>query len=79
MDKDSKKPFDESLQVSRRIHELALSHQHQLLIYHGQGCAGLGKGDHIMICPPYTVTKDVVEAIVDRLATVIDTFFRTVQ
>ncbi len=74
-DKNTKEPFDISMQVARRIHELALNHQYQLLVYHGQGCAGGGRGDHIMVCPAYTVTKALVEAIVERLVVVIETFF----
>ncbi len=75
MNKDTKEPFDVDMQVARQIHDLALSHQFQLLVYHGQGCAGAGRGDHLMVCPAYTVTDKLVETIVDTLASAIETFF----
>jgi len=76
-DKSTKEPFAGGLQVARRIHELAVSSQYELLIYYGQGCAGEGKGDHIMVCPAYNVTEDVIETMVDKLVSVIQMFFGT--
>ncbi|KAI0881894.1 PLP-dependent transferase [Annulohypoxylon maeteangense] len=74
-DKATKKPFDPKLQLSLRVQQTALSAPHNLAIYHGQGCAGQGRGDHIMIMPAYNVTSDVIEMIVDRFVAVLDDVF----
>ncbi|KAI1212250.1 PLP-dependent transferase [Annulohypoxylon truncatum] len=74
-DKDTKKPFDPKLQIAHRVHQTALSAPHNLAVYYGQGCAGEGRGDHIMIMPAYNVTRDVVEMIVDRFVAVMDDVF----
>ncbi|KAI1476475.1 aminotransferase, class III [Daldinia eschscholtzii] len=74
-DKDTKEPFDPKLQVAQRVHATALSAPHNLSLYFGQGCAGQGRGDHIMIMPAYNVTPDVIETIVDRFAAVLSDVF----
>ncbi|KAI5863184.1 aminotransferase, class III [Durotheca rogersii] len=73
--KDTKEPFDPKLQLARRIHETALKPPHNMAVYFGQGCAGQGRGDHIMIMPAYNVTRDVIETIVDKFVSVVDEFF----
>ncbi|XDG01147.1 hypothetical protein ABKA04_000762 [Annulohypoxylon sp. FPYF3050] len=74
-DKETKEPFDKTLQLAHRVHETALNAPYNLAIYYGQGCAGQGTGDHIMIMPAYNVTQDVVDMIVDRFVAVLDDVF----
>lgn len=64
-DRTTKEPFDEGLLLAKRVHDTALREPYNLMIYHGQGCAGGRKGDHIMLCPAYDVTADEIEIIVD--------------
>ncbi|CAI4219486.1 unnamed protein product [Parascedosporium putredinis] len=64
-DRTTKEPFDEGLLLAKRVHDVALREPYNLMIYHGQGCAGGRKGDHIMLCPAYDVTADEIEIIVD--------------
>lgn len=78
-DKETKEPFDPKLQIARRVHETALEPPHNMSLYFGQGCAGQGKGDHIMIMPAYNVTQDVVETIVDKFAAVLADFFSQLE
>ncbi|OTA60351.1 aminotransferase, class III [Hypoxylon sp. EC38] len=74
-DKNTKEPFDPKLQLAHCIHETALSAPYNMALYYGQGCAGRGRGDHVMIMPAYNVTRDIVEAIVDKFVLVIDDVF----
>ncbi|KAI1106850.1 aminotransferase, class III [Jackrogersella minutella] len=74
-DKAAKEPFDPELQVARRVQQTALNAPYNLALYFGQGCAGGGRGDHVMIMPAYNVTREVVETIVDKFAAVVDDVF----
>ncbi|KAI1384651.1 PLP-dependent transferase [Hypoxylon trugodes] len=78
-DKDSKEPFDPTLQLARRIHETALSPPHNMAVYFGQGCAGQGRGDHVMIMPAYNVTREVIDTIVEKFVVVLDDVFSGLQ
>ncbi|KAI1374649.1 PLP-dependent transferase [Hypoxylon crocopeplum] len=78
-DKNSKEPFDPKLQLARRVQSTALAAPHNLSVYVGQGCAGNGRGDHVMIMPAYNVTHDVVETIVDRFVDVLDDVFGALE
>ncbi|KAI0180889.1 aminotransferase, class III [Hypoxylon sp. FL1284] len=71
-DKATKDPFDPAMQLARRVHETALRAPHNMAVYFGQGCAGKGRGDHVMIMPAYNVTREVIETIVDKFAAVVD-------
>jgi adenosylmethionine-8-amino-7-oxononanoate aminotransferase len=64
------RPFDPALQVAHRVHAAALAAPRGggMAVYYGQGCAGGGRGDHVMVMPAYTVDEETVEAIVDKLA-----------
>ncbi|KAI1412876.1 aminotransferase, class III [Hypoxylon sp. FL1857] len=74
-DKTTKEPFNPELQLAHRVHVTALSPPYNMAVYYGQGCAGHGRGDHVMIMPAYNVTQDVVETIVDKFALVINDVF----
>lgn len=64
-DRSSKAPFD----PSRKVHEKmkAQAFEQGLLIYPSGGTADGRHGDHILLAPPYTVTDDELEMIVDLL------------
>ncbi|KAI1772443.1 aminotransferase, class III [Hypoxylon cercidicola] len=68
-------PFDPALQLARCVHETALSEPYNMALYFGQGCAGQGTGDHIMVMPAYDVTREITETIVDKFGAVIDDVF----
>ncbi|PKS12909.1 hypothetical protein jhhlp_000249 [Lomentospora prolificans] len=74
-DRTTKEPFDESLRVSKRIHDAALGEPYNIMVYHGQGCAGGWKGDHIMLCPAYDVSAEEVEVMVDRVSGAVEEVF----
>ena len=66
-DKTTKEPFDPNLQISTQVFRVAMR-DFRVLVYHGQGCAGNGRGDHIMIMPAYNIPRNLVEDIVDRVS-----------
>lgn len=75
-DKVSKEPFDPRLQIAHQVHSTALSPPYNMAIYHGQGCAGEKRGDHVMIMPAYNSTSETIELMVDTLAAVVDKVFK---
>jgi adenosylmethionine-8-amino-7-oxononanoate aminotransferase len=74
-DKATKEPFEPGLGVAERVQKAAVR-EFKVLVYHGQGCAGGGRGDHIMIMPAYTISSKLVAEIVERVACAVDEVFR---
>jgi hypothetical protein len=65
-DRDTKAAFDPALAVHQRAKSEAFSRG--LLIYPSGGTIDGRQGDHILLAPPYNVTHDELEMIVDGLA-----------
>ena len=63
-DRETKRPFEAALGVTKRLH--ALARARGLMIYPGAG--GDGAGDQILITPPLIVSREDVDLIVDLLA-----------
>jgi adenosylmethionine-8-amino-7-oxononanoate aminotransferase len=64
-DRTSKKPFEPRLRVAARVGKRAL--EGGLSVYPGSGTADGLSGDHILLAPPFTVTEEEIEFIVDTL------------
>ncbi|KAH8202462.1 hypothetical protein TruAng_003362 [Truncatella angustata] len=77
--KQTKMPFDPSLQVAQRVHKAAMASPSDMAIYYGQGCAGDQQGDHIMIMPPYNVDSRTIEVIVEKAVAAIHQVFAAVS
>jgi hypothetical protein len=69
-DRETKAPFDPALRVHQRAKVDAFDRG--LLIYPGGGTIDGRSGDHILLAPPYNVTDDELERIVDLLAETVD-------
>ncbi|MEO6255625.1 MAG: aspartate aminotransferase family protein [Sphingomicrobium sp.] len=69
-DRASKAPFDAALAVHQRAKAEAFARG--LLIYPGGGTIDGRLGDHILLAPPYTVTNEELDLIVDLLAETLD-------
>lgn len=69
-DRDSKVPFDAALNLHERAKKDAF--ERGLLIYPGGGSADGRSGDHILLAPPYNVTDDELDMIVDLLGQTVD-------
>lgn len=52
-----------------------MEEKYNISIYPGTGTVDGKYGDHVILSPAYTVTKEEVELIVDRAASVIEEFF----
>lgn len=74
-DRATKEPFDETLEVARRVHVAGLEAPFHVMVYFGQGCAGGRKGDHIMVCPAYDVSREEVEEMVDKIGGAVNEAF----
>ena len=64
-DKQSKTPFDPQLHISQKVADAAF--QRGLIIYPGSGCVDGINGDHFMIGPPFTITEQQIESLVEIL------------
>jgi adenosylmethionine-8-amino-7-oxononanoate aminotransferase len=69
-DRETKAPFDPALAMHRRAKAEAF--ERGLLIYPGGGTVDGRNGDHILLAPPYNVTDDELDLIVDLLAQTLD-------
>jgi len=65
-DKDSKTPYPSSQNFSGLVAQAAVDRG--LLVYPGQGCAGVDCGDHILITPPAVISPQQVEWACEQLA-----------
>ncbi|KAI1842304.1 hypothetical protein JX266_011472 [Neoarthrinium moseri] len=74
-DKETKRPFEPTLQISHRVHDAAMAPPNNLAIYYGQGCAGDKKGDHVMIMPAYNIDRATIEVIVDKTVAAVQKVF----
>ncbi|MEL6577036.1 MAG: aspartate aminotransferase family protein [Pseudomonadota bacterium] len=72
-DRPTKTPFDASLKVHERLKEVAMDLG--LMIYPNGGCADGVNGDHMLIAPPFNVTGDEIDMIVDRVGQTVDRVF----
>ena len=69
-DRSSKAPFDPGLALHERAKVDAFSRG--LLIYPGGGTADGRSGDHVLLAPPYNVSDDELDTIVDLLGQTVD-------
>lgn len=68
-DQNSKEPFEPALGVAKKI--VAAAFKRGLLVQMGTGTADGVRGDHILICPPFTISKSEADRIVEILREVI--------
>ena len=61
-DKETKEPFDPSIQFNTRVVEQC--YENGLLVYPGTGTVDGVRGDHIQVAPPLVVTKDEIDEII---------------
>lgn len=73
-DRKTKEPFDVDLNVAQMVHKTAMK-EFGVLVYNGQGCAGEGRGDHVMVMPAYDISVDELELMVDGLGKAVEYVF----
>lgn len=69
-DKASKKPFDVNLGIANAVHLLAL--ERGVAIYPGVGTADGLHGDHVLVAPPYNISKEDIDHMVKVMRTSIE-------
>jgi hypothetical protein len=69
-DRAAKTPFDPKLAVHQRAKAAAFARG--LMIYPSGGTLDGRSGDHILLAPPYNVSDDEIEMIVDLLGDTIE-------
>lgn len=69
-DRSTKKPFPSELRFHSRVRSAALSRG--LAIYDMGGTIDGQTGDHLLVAPPYTVSQQDIDLIVERLCDSID-------
>ena len=69
-DRATKRPFDPSLRLHRRIKEEAF--HRGLLVYPMGGTIDGRVGDHVLVAPPFIIDDGHIEIIVDRLGQAVD-------
>src|SRR5208282_5499183 len=71
-DKATREPFEASLGIAEKIRAAAM--EAGVLTYPTQGCEDGGRGDHILLAPPFIITPEestlIAEGIVSALARV---------
>jgi adenosylmethionine-8-amino-7-oxononanoate aminotransferase len=65
-DRSSKRPFSSACKLHQRIKERAM--ENGLICYPSGGTADGKDGDHVLLAPPFNVTQQTLEEMVDRLA-----------
>ncbi|MEO8175922.1 MAG: aspartate aminotransferase family protein [Sphingomicrobium sp.] len=76
-DRATKTPFDPALGLNQRAKADAFARG--LLTYPGGGTIDGRLGDHILLAPPYTVTNEELDLIVDMLAETLDSILAPVR
>lgn len=74
-DKLTKTPFPASRQVAAKINALGLRKPYSIVVYPGSGTVDGWSGDHIILAPPFTVTAEEVEEIVQLVKSLVEDFF----
>ncbi|MAH83312.1 MAG: aspartate aminotransferase family protein [Rhodospirillaceae bacterium TMED8] len=69
-DRVTKKPFDPEYRLSRCIKDNAMALG--LICYPGSGTADGRNGDHVLLAPPFIITPDQLDEMVDMLARAVE-------
>ena len=67
----TKEPFPAELRVAERIGAEAF--RRGLVTYPGSGGVDGSRGDHILVCPPFVITEEEIEILVETLRQAIET------
>lgn len=73
-DKETKAPFDPALKIHARIKKEAMARG--LLCYPMGGTIDGRIGDHVLLAPPYIITPEEIDLIVERIGGAIDAAVR---
>ena len=69
-DRDTKEPFEPSLKLHAKVRAQAMARG--LMVYPMGGTIDGQRGDHVLIAPPFIVSDDELDMIVERLRAALD-------
>ncbi len=69
-DRETKEPFDPARRINSRIKALAM--EAGLICYPMGGTIDGKSGDHVLIAPPFIISDDQIDELVNKLASAID-------
>ncbi|KFY46954.1 hypothetical protein V494_00247 [Pseudogymnoascus sp. VKM F-4513 (FW-928)] len=73
--KETKMPFSKALNVASEISRMALKDPFNITLYHGKGTVDGVDGDHIIVAPAFSITREEVDYVVRKLVWTIDVYF----
>ncbi|CAG8120217.1 unnamed protein product [Penicillium olsonii] len=76
-DKATKEPFDPKDRLSFLIQEKGLEPKHSVSLYGSSGTVDGIRGDHLVLAPPYIVSKEEIDILVNTLSNVLEEIFAT--
>jgi adenosylmethionine-8-amino-7-oxononanoate aminotransferase len=76
-DRTSKRTFDPALSLHARIKAEAMARG--LMVYPTGGTIDGRSGDHVLLAPPFIVTDDDLDQIIERLAAAVDAAIAAVR
>ncbi|MET4797688.1 aspartate aminotransferase family protein [Bradyrhizobium sp. LB11.1] len=76
-DRAGRTSFDPALKLNQKIKAEAFANG--LGCYPGGGTVDGVRGDHVLLAPPYIVSADEIDRIVDKLGTAVDNVLRSVN
>lgn len=78
-DKTTKEPFDPRTRLSSLIQEKGLQPEYAVSLYGCPGTVDGIRGDHVVLAPPYIVSKDEIDIIVEVTARVLADVFAELE
>ncbi|KAI3588126.1 pyridoxal phosphate-dependent transferase [Fusarium oxysporum f. sp. albedinis] len=69
--KETKEPFDLSEQIAGKLHKAGLGADHGISLIPSTGCLDGVQGDMAIVSPPFTITKEEIELLVDKVEKVV--------
>nr|ATI20222.1 putative aminotransferase [Juglanconis oblonga] len=77
--KESKEPFHLNMGIASKILDMAISPQFNMTVYPGTGTVDGVHGDHIILAPPYIITKKDVDHIIKVVSSVVHLVFKHIK
>ncbi|GKT59026.1 aminotransferase [Colletotrichum tofieldiae] len=77
--RDSKEPWPQEAQVAAGISDLGRTEEYGIVVYPGAGTVDGILGDHIIVAPPYTVTRSEVEYVAETVTRLIKGYFSRLE
>lgn len=74
-DKSTKEPFPPNIGLGTRIQDTALQPEFSISLFANTGTIEGKAGDHVFLSPPYNVSKEEIDTIVDVTGKVLDDVF----